>query len=222
MAARTFICYTCYESHDLEDTDLFPCGHFWCRACINGLIRSTWPHTCCDDEVPLERVQHFLTDDTKALVQRHIAEWEVSGDQRLYCSNPYCSELMGRDPSVRQDIQCFACSSHTCSACRYPSHQGVCQTDEATRQTLQTAAANHYRRCKRCDQMIERNGGCRHGTCPCGYEFCFLCDGEWSLCLEKDCQVSRTFFAMLTNVYVTIWLFIWRLLGWWSDIVLRL
>ncbi|KAL1858926.1 hypothetical protein Daus18300_009796 [Diaporthe australafricana] len=38
--------------------------------------------------------------------------------------------------------------------------------------------------CPRCAKRIEKNEGCMHMTCPCGYEFCWECTGPW---LDNSC-----------------------------------
>jgi IBR domain, a half RING-finger domain len=35
-------------------------------------------------------------------------------------------------------------------------------------------------RCQRCNAAIEKNEGCKHMTCRCGYEFCWACGQEWT------------------------------------------
>jgi hypothetical protein len=38
----------------------------------------------------------------------------------------------------------------------------------------------HYRQCKRCKMVVEKNQGCNHITCRCGYQFCYVCGAEWA------------------------------------------
>ena len=38
--------------------------------------------------------------------------------------------------------------------------------------------ADKMRTCKQCYRVIEKDGGCNHMTCVCGYHFCWLCDQE--------------------------------------------
>jgi hypothetical protein len=44
---------------------------------------------------------------------------------------------------------------------------------------------SNTKRCPQCRAPIEKNGGCMHMVCQknsggCGYEFCWLCRGDWS------------------------------------------
>ena len=41
---------------------------------------------------------------------------------------------------------------------------------------------SNTKECPKCTVNIEKNGGCNHMTCTeCGYEFCWICEGEWKL-----------------------------------------
>jgi hypothetical protein len=34
--------------------------------------------------------------------------------------------------------------------------------------------------CDNCETVVERTGGCSHMTCACGYQFCYICGGEYT------------------------------------------
>lgn len=38
----------------------------------------------------------------------------------------------------------------------------------------------HVKKCPRCHQPMEKNGGCQHMSCRCGHHFCWECLGDWS------------------------------------------
>ena len=190
------ICDICVDSNN---TLLLSCRHcFWCHTCtdkIFGLTRqSAWPVRCpCNLLVTLNHVQHFLTPDTSALITRRVKEWSIPGEQRLWCVNSPCNTLLIRTPGVKQNIPCTDCSFQTCSICRQLGHEGNCQIEETTQQTLATSDAQKYKRCLKCDQMIELNTGCQHITCDeCSYEFCYLCGQPWTEC-RATCEGSAEF-----------------------------
>eukprot|EP00741_Cyanophora_paradoxa_P017154 tig00020960_g16566.t1 len=48
------------------------------------------------------------------------------------------------------------------------------------RALLELERRGAMRRCRRCRAMVERSSGCNHMTCRCGYQFCYLCGGEYT------------------------------------------
>lgn len=38
----------------------------------------------------------------------------------------------------------------------------------------------HYRQCKSCKFVIEKNQGCNHMVCRCGNQFCYVCGSDWT------------------------------------------
>ena len=38
------------------------------------------------------------------------------------------------------------------------------------------------KQCVRCQFWVQKNDGCDHMTCRCGYEFCYICGGEYRKC----------------------------------------
>ena len=71
---------------------------------------------------------------------------------------------------------CDGCEAEYCPKCLLALHSGDCDQKEVEffEQNL------HYRRCKRCRFVIEKNQGCNHMTCRvCNHEFCWMCLGDW-------------------------------------------
>lgn len=46
----------------------------------------------------------------------------------------------------------------------------------------QLALDEGWRRCYRCNTMIEHQAACRHITCRCGAQFCYVCSKAWWTC----------------------------------------
>jgi len=38
------------------------------------------------------------------------------------------------------------------------------------------------KQCPGCKKWVEKNDGCDHITCLCGYEFCYRCGGKYPKC----------------------------------------
>lgn len=99
-------------------------------------------------------------------------------------------------PNLIKDTHVVACCSadHCKKAflmekqCAYPERVYCWSCDAAGASTnlprWSTTAVVH---CDRCDQAVERSGGCSHMTCtPCGYEWCQVCGGKFSGWLSVD------------------------------------
>ncbi|PHJ25898.1 ariadne family protein [Cystoisospora suis] len=83
------------------------------------------------------------------------------------------------------DVSC-ACGMRFCLYCGEEPHRPVpCEIIRNWLLKNQSEADNmtwilvHTKNCPRCKQPIEKNQGCMHMTCRCGYEFCWLCLGDW-------------------------------------------
>ena len=47
-----------------------------------------------------------------------------------------------------------------------------------------------FKQCSKCMFWVEKNQGCDHMTCRCGYQFCYKCGGEYLKC---ECVESKEF-----------------------------
>ena len=49
-------------------------------------------------------------------------------------------------------------------------------------QMFDLIAREGYQQCSECNRVVERESGCPHMTCYCGYEFCYHCGSQISVC----------------------------------------
>ena len=57
----------------------------------------------------------------------------------------------------------------------YIKHSGKCTNNEVTFLNEKYK----YRKCGRCEIIVEKTEACNHITCKCGYEFCYGCGRKW-------------------------------------------
>ena len=89
------------------------------------------------------------------------------------CPRPSCEGVIRL--TSKQVMVCDECASKYCSQCLLAAHPGDCDQKE-----VEFFEKNlHYRQCKRCRFIIEKNQGCNHITCRCGYQFCYVCGADW-------------------------------------------
>ncbi|CBZ54603.1 hypothetical protein NCLIV_050310 [Neospora caninum Liverpool] len=81
---------------------------------------------------------------------------------------------------------CCSCGTRFCLYCSEEPHRPVpCNIIKSWNLKNQSEADNmtwilvHTKNCPKCKQPIEKNQGCMHMTCRCGFEFCWLCLGDW-------------------------------------------
>jgi hypothetical protein len=56
---------------------------------------------------------------------------------------------------------------------------------------MNLAEAEGWKRCYSCHALVEHNKGCRHMTCRCKAEFCYICGLRWRTCACTDAQLAN-------------------------------
>eukprot|EP01056_Protomagalhaensia_sp_Gyna25_P005785 Protomagalhaensia_sp_Gyna_25__5784@NODE_847_length_2513_cov_7_926839_g668_i0_p1_GENE_NODE_847_length_2513_cov_7_926839_g668_i0NODE_847_length_2513_cov_7_926839_g668_i0_p1_ORF_typecomplete_len503_score70_44IBR/PF01485_21/1_7e07IBR/PF01485_21/7_6e14zfCCHC/PF00098_23/3_2e03zfCCHC/PF00098_23/2_8e02zfCCHC/PF00098_23/0_067_NODE_847_length_2513_cov_7_926839_g668_i0241511 len=87
--------------------------------------------------------------------------------------------------TISMDCQCD-CGESFCFACGQEGHLPIpCEVIHTWDRKNQGEADNvvwifvNTKNCPACKNPIEKNQGCMHMTCRCGFEFCWLCMGDW-------------------------------------------
>lgn len=185
-------CIACMTAH--HDTKLLPCGHYMCTTCLKHLFQtalkdnSLIPVTCCQKELPISLMQLVLNKDELFLLCERKREKAIVN--KMYCPNPVCSYLMDLDQLLRFSsskssvIACVSCAQALCICCKSFAHDGECNRDgsdpNGESQLVELAAFEGWKRCKRCYTFVSLKHGCNHITCVCRYEFCYICEEEWT------------------------------------------
>jgi hypothetical protein len=149
----------------------FVCGHIYCFTCMATILRNSltdrpFPPKCCGFHAPLndiERLRSMLPNDLHVRLDEKLEE--ANAEDRTYCSVPTCSSFIKPAHISGNDTTCPACAKVTCVACKAATHEGECPgsvADPAMQQLLQTAAIEGWRKCGKCQNMIERTDGCKH------------------------------------------------------------
>ncbi|KAI3323796.1 hypothetical protein HD806DRAFT_495616 [Xylariaceae sp. AK1471] len=179
-------CTACSDMKNLTDLARAPCGHEYCRECLEHLFRdaivdeSLFPPRCCRQAIPVNTNRLYLDGD---LVQKFEEKAiELSTPNRTYCHHPPCSTFI--PPAKVKDgvAHCPECENQTCVTCKGAAHKGDCPFDEGLQQVLQIANEEGWQRCPKCSTMIALSIGCFHMTCKCRAEFCYRCGTPWKNC----------------------------------------
>lgn len=173
------ICFD--ELHSFKAVPV-PCGHYFCMDCLEAgwqsATTSMEPLTCCLQRIPIRIVQETFEVDAEKLKQYERMLLIRDTPYPFFCGILRCNELIGsfnenalRKRSVRQlGVSCRRCGTYTCAKCRTAAHRGApCLTDDNLNTVFQEA---DIRRCPKCQNGIQKNGGCSHMHCR-------ACDSHW-------------------------------------------
>lgn len=185
-------CISCFEDFPLTQLTRISCTHHYCKACLVSLIltsikaESSFPPKCClTGLVPPKTIVKFLDNDQRELYKNKAAEYAIPIDRRRYCPNARCAIWLPPKAITRSATKkCHSCSTQICSLCHGLAHarREQCPRDQGLEAALAFGASNGWRRCHRCQVLVERVAGCRHITCRCGAQFCYICGARWRTC----------------------------------------
>ncbi|KAM3194361.1 hypothetical protein ACQJBY_070808 [Aegilops geniculata] len=202
-------CAICLEDTDLSKIYAVEgCAHRFCFSCMKEHVKikllggtlPACPQDGCTTKLTVKDSKIFLTPQLLEIMVQCIREGQIPPTQKIYCPYSKCSTLM----SLREVIsswalmytvaggptlrKCIKCKGLFCISCKVPWHAGMSCCDykrkyphvrpeDAKLQNL--AQQRSWRKCVKCNHMIELAEGCYHITCVCGYEFCYTCGEEW-------------------------------------------
>ncbi|KAG8964410.1 hypothetical protein FRC03_001811 [Tulasnella sp. 419] len=152
-----------------------------------------------------------IPDDTavKVLEAEHYERWHFQKlfekTNKYYCPNPHCSTLL--DPTDEGETrtkkaQCPLCRKRLCIPCRSLDHEGMsCSKNMRTQRrkgiegaAVKLARQRGWRRCPKCEVIVERISGCDHMTCKCRHSFCYRCGSDWTYKCSRQwrCKLRLT------------------------------
>eukprot|EP00922_Rhytidocystis_sp_ex-Travisia-forbesii_P040132 GHVS01059685.1.p1 GENE.GHVS01059685.1~~GHVS01059685.1.p1 ORF type:complete len:357 (-),score=29.47 GHVS01059685.1:979-2049(-) len=169
------------------------CPHFECRELVRS---SCWSDF--SDPALHKRYKHFRVcsyidshplsrwcpapDCGRAVQLRSI----ITADGRSSSEAACCGVgSVIRTAGQKGDVKCD-CGRRFCVLCGGEPHWPVpCEIIQKWHEKNASDADSmdwiivHTKNCPCCKQRIEKNHGCMHMTCRCGFEFCWLCLGDW-------------------------------------------
>ncbi|CAJ0753914.1 21402_t:CDS:2 [Entrophospora sp. SA101] len=151
------------------------------------IVQVRCPKSRCTTELTFDDVRRLAT---KELFERYDTLLLRNAIRKLpdfrWCKAPKCGSGQEHTTGDRLPIMtCSACSAKSCFTHDVPWHQGLtcAQFTEQLESKDYTANRAYYERltkqCPSCQMSIEKNQGCDHMSCRCGYEFCWLCLGDY-------------------------------------------
>lgn len=194
-------CIVCFDKFNDYDTISCAVGdaHAVCRSCFHNYLTSTLAGksttlSCmpcvspeCKDTYSSLILSHMLpafyvrkleaAEHQKNLTAATLNE-QVAATMFCECGTVgtiYKEDLL---PGAVM-VTCVTCRTHYCIKCGNKNHSG--RPCPPPLKTLEWVTKN-TKECSKCRSPIEKNDGCNHMTCRCGYEFCWLCLGPYRRC----------------------------------------
>lgn len=188
-------CGCCFSDVPVTEATTMECGHAYCNDCWHQhfkvqitegnsrrlLCMAVKCGAICDDQ----QVRQLLQQETKLLdkyEQKLLDSYIEDNKSVKWCpSVPHC----GCAIQVDGDLQCepvCQCGLKFCFQCALDPHspctcemwkqwQRKCSDDSETANWLNT----NTKPCPKCQNQVEKNGGCNLVVCRCGQAFCWLC-----------------------------------------------
>ncbi|KAL3417632.1 IBR domain-containing protein [Phlyctema vagabunda] len=191
VAEQTIIeCVSCLDDFALGEVRKLTC-HSYCGPCFEALIsaslssESQWPPKCCLTPIPFPKILPYIPQEMAILLSLRTEEWGTPAGERIYCSRPTCAAWIAGKyvDGASRTATCQKCRKGTCTVCRGKSHRGEdCPDDPSLRATEALAKQEGWKRCYQCHAFVAQNTGCRHMTCRCKAEFCYVCGLKWRTC----------------------------------------
>ncbi|EXJ89989.1 hypothetical protein A1O3_03056 [Capronia epimyces CBS 606.96] len=186
-------CISCFDEFPKTQTAQLICTHSYCKTCLTTLVtialqnEASYPPKCCLTVIPLQTALLLLSSKQREVYREKAAEYAVPPQDRWYCPNQKClkwihpSKIQGKR-NLHQ--KCPHCATKICGLCRGSAHErfGDCPQDFDLEATITLAELEGWHRCFKCRTMVERITGCRHMTCKCGAQFCYVCGAQWRTC----------------------------------------
>jgi hypothetical protein len=194
-------CVSCLDDIPRKDAVGAICHHY-CSRCFARLIETAiasqaqWPPKCCLNPVPFRTIAKYTSADLFASYRTKAEEFQIPIESRLYCPEPDCGVWIRQescDPA-RRTATCER-GHRMCTMCRGPAHPvgsggRTCPQDMDTLLADRLAEEEGWRRCVRCSVLVEHTEACRHMTCRCGAQFCYVCGAAWHTCACSDVQLA--------------------------------
>ena len=207
-------CQVCFDVLIEEDYELnkIPCGHLFCTNCWFNYLKTSILEAkvdkikCMDVSCKEIMSEEFIlkhiskNDDLVAKYDKFKKRSEIIKDKnKKICPKPDCDSFLQKSKSSKY-VKCEKGHEY-CFECLKPPHgKKACEANLET-QFMKWTKGKRVKRCPRCQMYTEKNEGCNHMTCvSCKYQWCWLCEGEYSYGHYKSGKCQGQQFTRADNL----------------------
>lgn len=171
------------------------CAHEYCRDCskrhaeaklTSGSTQIQCPHPKCTHTYDIRQLTTTLLSPSQMeTLNMRLTEAAIPASLRVYCPVASCSAFMEKSEVDGTYADCVVCEEAFCQSCNVPWHSGQSCVEfraheknaklSGDQKLLDLAITQKWKHCPKCGRLVERTTGCRHMTCLCKNEFCYLC-----------------------------------------------
>ncbi|KAF7813974.1 E3 ubiquitin-protein ligase RNF144A [Senna tora] len=196
-------CEICMDTKPIQEMfrNNNTCAHMFCTECTASHVAAKLqenismvrcPHPECRGMLDPLLCRSIIPEEVFGRWENALCENVVLGSQKFYCPFKDCSAMMvdeGGDGEVVTSSECPNCNRLFCAQCKVGWHAGVeCgefqrlkkgEREKEDLMLMELAKNKRWRRCPQCRFYVEKNQGCHHISCRCGYQFCYGCGSHW-------------------------------------------
>ncbi|CAK63918.1 unnamed protein product (macronuclear) [Paramecium tetraurelia] len=186
------------------------CEHRFCLYCyfnyLNDKIRNAQvmnilcPQQGCRETFQDSVIQNIVTQETFRKYLNFKYKNEIQKDpNKKWCPVPDCQYYVERNP--RSNITICKCGAQICFNCGRLAHLNRRCENYSDLQFQYAQNIYNIKQCPDCSSPVEKNQGCNHMTCRCGYQYCWVCMQKyhayhykyWSIrgCASKYTALSK-------------------------------
>ena len=170
------------------------CKHSFCDNCWYNFLEVKIKENklsfikCLNYECPEKLSDEFIIDllqNNNDLIQKYKGykfELDIINDpNKKLCPFPNCDSYLIIKNEKFKVVTCK--NKHTyCFFCLEKPHGKLPCKEKLDNSMIEFAKNNFIKRCPKCSIITQKNEGCNHIICPkCNYQWCWLCNGEYSV-----------------------------------------
>eukprot|EP01080_Neovahlkampfia_damariscottae_P001984 gene1984-1492_t len=176
------LCSICFEEKELLGMS---CSHFACIECWEKLMETKindgerfykCPFSKCEKIVNQESIIKSIQIDKQVLEKyenQQINSMIQDDPSFKFCPGPKCQKIIEKENG--NSDQCDDCGTYFCNICLEEAHDSItCEEMKYIKNHYKierTKLRTRIKKCPKCGEGIEKNGGCDHMTCKCSHSF---------------------------------------------------